>query len=119
MHAFNTSLPGWLVAVSMRHVRRFSELSDKEIAGFGPLVRAASAALERTVGCAKTYVVVLGEEVEHVHAHVIPRMPEFTEEVVGSGVFSLLSRPEDEWIPEAERDRLALALRPRIEEALD
>jgi diadenosine tetraphosphate (Ap4A) HIT family hydrolase len=103
----------------MRHVARFSELTDQEIAAFGPLVRAASHALEAIIGCAKTYVVVLGEEVDHVHAHVIPRMRDFGDEVVGTAVFTRLSRPEDEWIPEGERDRLALALRPRIEQALD
>ena len=46
-------------------------------------------------------------------------MPDFEEDVVGTGVFSLLSRPKDEWIPEDERDRFALALRTRIEQALD
>jgi hypothetical protein len=80
---------------------------------------ASSFALETTIGCAKTYVIVLGEEVEHIHAHVILGMPDFGEDVTGTAVFTLLSRPEDQGIPEDERDRLVLALRLRIAQALD
>jgi diadenosine tetraphosphate (Ap4A) HIT family hydrolase len=116
VHAFNTSLRGWLVLVPMRHVERFSELTDEEIVAFGPLARACSRALEAEVGCAKTYLVVLGEQpgFEHLHAHVIPRMPDVEATIKGTGVFSLLDRPEEEWVPEHERDELALALRGRL-----
>ena len=116
-HAFNASLRGWLVLVPLRHLERFSELTDDEAAAFGSLAHACSRALEEEVGCAKTYVVVLGEQegFEHLHAHVIPRLREFGDDVKGTGVFSLLDRPEAEWIAERERDGLALALRRRLE----
>ena len=116
VHAFNTSLRGWLVLVPLRHIERFSELTDDEAAAFAPLARACSRALEEEVGCAKTYVVVLGEQqgFEHLHAHVIPRMRDFDEAIKGTGVFSLLDLPEEEWLPEHECDELALAVRRRL-----
>jgi len=64
-------------------------------------------------------MIVLGESVDHVHAHVVPRMPDLAEAQQGLGVFTLLDRPATEWVSEAERDRLALALRPRIRELLN
>jgi diadenosine tetraphosphate (Ap4A) HIT family hydrolase len=119
-HAFNTTLFGWLVVIPLRHVERFAELNDGEAGAFAPLVRDLSRTLHDELGCAKTYVVVLGEQrgFEHLHAHVIPRMPELDEATMGTGVFSLLDRPENEWIPEPERDELAATLRRRLERVL-
>jgi hypothetical protein len=38
-------------------------------------------------------------------------MENFTDEQKGSGVFAFLRQPEDEWVPEDERNRLALSIR--------
>jgi diadenosine tetraphosphate (Ap4A) HIT family hydrolase len=115
-HAFNTSLAGWLVAMPLRHVESFAELTPAEAASFAVLTRAASAALVEIVGCAKTYVVILGEEpgFAHLHAHVVPRMPDLPDELKGTFVFRLLGGSQDNWISEDERDRLSLQLRGRI-----
>jgi diadenosine tetraphosphate (Ap4A) HIT family hydrolase len=119
-HAFNTSLRGWLVLVPLRHVESFAELSQREAATFAALARESSRALAEAVGCSKTYVVILGEEkgFAHLHAHVVPRMPELTEDLKGTYVFRLLGVSADDCVTEDERDRLALALRARIEPAL-
>lgn len=120
VHAFNTSLPGWLVLVPLRHVEAFAELDDAEAAAFARLVRLASLALADLVGCVKTYVMILGEEegFAHLHAHVVPRMRELPDDLKGTHVFKLLGGDQGDWIDEAERDRLALELRARIEPAL-
>lgn len=120
VHAFNTSLPGWLVVVPLRHVESFAELSRDEAAAFARLARASSRALEDVVGCAKTYVMLIGEEkgFAHLHAHVVPRMPDIPDDLKGTFVFRLLGVPEQEWVSEDERDRLAQELRARIEPAL-
>jgi diadenosine tetraphosphate (Ap4A) HIT family hydrolase len=120
-HAFNTSLPGWLVLVPLRHVEAFAELSPAEATSFATLTRAASSALGDVVGCVKTYVLILGEEegFAHLHAHVVPRMPDLAPGLRGTNVLELLGGPQPEWISEDERDRLALRLREWIEPALD
>lgn len=119
-HAFNTTLRGWLVAIPLQHIERFAELDDDEVRALGPLARACARALEEQLGCAKTYLVQLGETegMEHVHLHVIPRMRHLGDDVKGTNVFSLLDRPESEWIPQDERDALSAALRQRIEALL-
>ena len=45
VHAFNTSLRGWLVLVPLRHVEAFADLDRSESATFSELTRLASAAL--------------------------------------------------------------------------
>jgi diadenosine tetraphosphate (Ap4A) HIT family hydrolase len=119
-HAFNTSLRGWLVLVPLRHVESFAQLDPAEAAAFARLARAASRALADVVGCAKTYLVILGEEpgFAHLHAHVVPRMPDLADGLKGTHVFRLLGGAQQEWIPEEARDRLALELRTRIDAEL-
>ena len=60
-HAFNTSLPGWLVVVSMRHVASFAELTEAKAASLGPLLHRTSKALQEVTGAVKTYMVLFAE----------------------------------------------------------
>ena len=41
----------------------------------------------------------------------VPRMADQPEDLRGPRVFAHLSAPEEQWLPDAERDRVALALR--------
>lgn len=112
-HSFNSALPGWLVVLPLRHVESFHELSDQESQALGTLVRRASGALIQVVGCAKTYAVMFAEApgFQHLHVHVIPRASDLPEDLQACRVFDYLKRPEAEWVSQAERERLALALR--------
>src|SRR3954453_5492622 len=116
VHAWS-ALPGWLVLISRRHVLGLAELSPDEAAALGQLLRAASAALCTVVGCEKTYVVLYAEVAgfDHLHFPIVPRMPDLDPAYRGGGVFQLLKRPESEWVPTEERDRLATAIGAAIE----
>ncbi|WP_203716739.1 HIT family protein [Asanoa siamensis] len=115
-HAFDTSLPGWLVLVPRRHVTSVAELTDAEAAGLGPWLVGLSRALRAVTGCAKTYVVQLAEKegFAHVHFHVVPRMPDLPPERRGPGVFGFLGLPEDRRVSDERQDALALALRAAL-----
>ena len=106
-HAWS-ALPGWLVLISRRHLLSMGDLTIEEAADLGQLLRAASAALSAVVGCAKTYVVMYAEVpgFEHLHVHLVPRMPDLEAQYRGGGVFDFLKRPESEWVTADERDRL-------------
>ena len=108
-HAFDTSLPGWLVVLPHQHVESLSELSPEAALELGPLIRRLSRALETVVGCRKAYVMFLAEAegFSHVHLHVVPRMPDQPPEERGRRIFNRLGRPADEQVPAAERDALA------------
>lgn len=112
-HAFNSSLPGWLVLLPTRHVTALDELTVAESEELGLLARRASIALKKVTGCEKTYVMLFAEQegFSHLHVHLVPRMDWFTYEQKGPKVFAFLGGPESEWLPEDERDALALRVR--------
>ncbi|MDQ1508577.1 MAG: hypothetical protein QOG50_421 [Actinomycetota bacterium] len=89
------------------------ELEAGDAALLGDILFRTSSALREVVGCNKTYFVFFAEAAgfEHLHVHVIPRMPWFTARQRGPGVFSLLGVSETEEIPERERDELAIRVR--------
>ena len=115
VHAWS-ALPGWLVVISRRHLLSLADQTPAEAADLGLLLQAASAALMEVVGCAKTYVIMYAEVAgfEHVHLHLVPRMPDLDPSYRGSGIFQLLKRPEAEWVPAEERDRLGMLLSQEI-----
>ena len=116
-HAFNSTLPGWLVLVPTRHVLSFTDLSPAEADELGGLVRRMSIALERVTGSVKTYLMQFSEAdgFSHLHLHLVPRLAEHPAEARGPAVFALMATDEARWLPETERDEVALALRAAFE----
>ncbi|MFC6022781.1 HIT family protein [Plantactinospora solaniradicis] len=116
-HAFDTSLPGWLVLVPRRHVTSIAELTDAEAATLGLWQVRLARALEAVTGCAKTYVIQFAEQdgFHHVHFHVVPRMPDLPAERRGPRIFGYLHPPVDELLDDDRRDELAVALRARLD----
>jgi diadenosine tetraphosphate (Ap4A) HIT family hydrolase len=115
-HAFNSSLPGWLVLLPLRHVTALEELTTEESEQMGLLARRASIALRRVTGCAKTYLMLFAEAegFSHLHIHVVPRLPDLPDDLKGPRVFGYLSDDQARWLPTDEQDRLALELRTAL-----
>jgi len=112
-HAFNSTLPGWLVLVPTRHVLSFADLSPTAAAELGGLIHRMGTALEQVTGCVKTYLMQFSEAegFSHLHLHLVPRLPDHPVAARGPAVFALMADDESRWLPEDERDDLALALR--------
>ena len=112
-HAFDTTLPGWLVIVPTRHVLAFTELTPAAADELGGLVRRLSQALEQVTGCVKTYLMQFSEAegFSHLHLHLVPRLSDHPEEARGPRVFAYLGADEGERIPAPQRDELARAIR--------
>jgi diadenosine tetraphosphate (Ap4A) HIT family hydrolase len=91
-HSFNSSLPGWLVIVPLRHISSPDEMTDEEAEALGRLIRDASVALKRTTNCEKTYVMMFAEAegFSHVHFHLVPRMSDLPDERQGPRIFAYL-----------------------------
>jgi diadenosine tetraphosphate (Ap4A) HIT family hydrolase len=113
VHSYNTSLPGWLVLVSRRHIIAVDELTTAEAAELGLLLREVSLALKEITGCVKTYVVQFAEAAEHphVHFHVIPRMADLPDDRRGPHIFAYLGVPEEERVSEAVMNDIAARMR--------
>ena len=113
-----SSLPGWLVVALRRHAEALDELTADEAVSLGNLLRAASGALKRAVGCEKTYVMLFAEQpaYQHVHLHVVPRMSWFTEADRSWSVFRFMNVPEADQVAVSERERLASEIGRTIRE---
>jgi diadenosine tetraphosphate (Ap4A) HIT family hydrolase len=115
-HAFNSTLPGWLVLLPTRHVTSFTELTSEAAAELGPLVAGLSGALERVTGCVKTYLMQFSEAegFSHLHLHLVPRGAEHPVEASGPRVFGYLTEDPTAALPDTERDAVALAVRAEL-----
>ena len=117
VHAFNSTLPGWLVLLPTRHVTSFTQLTAEAAEELGGLVLRLSAALETVTGCVKTYLMQFSEAegFSHLHLHLVPRMPNQPEDARGPKVFTYLVDDQARWLPTTERDDIALAVRAALE----
>lgn len=115
-HAFNSTLPGWLVINPTRHLTSFTELAPAAADELGGLVHRLSAALELVTGCTKTYLMQFSEAdgFSHLHVHLVPRMPDHPADARGPKVFVYLNDDPAQWLPESQRDSIALSLREAL-----
>jgi diadenosine tetraphosphate (Ap4A) HIT family hydrolase len=120
VHAYNTSLPGWLVLVVRRHITAVAEMTEAEAAELGSLLRRVSLALQKVTGCEKTYVIQFAEQAEHphVHFHVIPRMADLPEAVRSTRIFTLLGVPPSDRVPEETMNEIAQRIRRELDAQL-
>jgi diadenosine tetraphosphate (Ap4A) HIT family hydrolase len=118
-HAFNTSLPGWLVIVALRHIGTLAELTSEEAMSMGELTRKTSKALREVTGAVKTYSIQFAEHPDHshVHFHIVPRHESTPEEYRGKNIFHYLNVPDEQAVPLEQRNKLAGKIRTLMLEA--
>ena len=116
VHAFNSTLPGWLVLLPTTHLTSFTELAPAAADELGGLVRRLAAALEAVTGCEKTYLMQFSEAegFSHLHLHLVPRQPDQPAGARGPRVFTYLAEDEADWLPEERRDEIALSIRAAL-----
>jgi diadenosine tetraphosphate (Ap4A) HIT family hydrolase len=117
VHAFGTSVEGWIVLVVRRHITAVADMSAAEAADLGPLVKEVSRAVQEVVDCDKTYVVQLAEHQDHphVHVHLIPRARDLPHEHQGPRIFSLLGVAEDVVVSGERMNEIALQLDSQLQ----
>lgn len=115
-HAYNTSLPGWLVLVVRRHITAVADLTEAEAGELGDLLRRVSLALQAVTGCQKTYVIQFAEQAEHphVHFHVIPRATDLAEEYTSTRIFNLLGVSPTDRVPDETMNEIAIRIRQAL-----
>jgi diadenosine tetraphosphate (Ap4A) HIT family hydrolase len=67
---------GYLMIEPQRHVTGWGDLTDKEAAALGLLVNSLGRALKDSEGAEHVYSFVFGDEVPHLHIHLVPRYPD-------------------------------------------
>ena len=113
LHAYDSQLLGWLILVTLEHRDSLADLFDAEADELGRLTRDISLALADLTGCPKTYLAQFAEnpDHQHVHVHLVARTAAIAENRRGPRAFALLGADEDERVPEADMNELALGLR--------
>ena len=120
VHAYDTSMPGWLVLVTRRHLESLDELTEAEAVELGSLISNVSGFLKEETGCAKTYVMQFAEHPEHphVHFHVVPRPIDLAPEHKGPGIFHYLGVSDEVRVSEPDMDKLGVRLRAWLERTM-
>jgi diadenosine tetraphosphate (Ap4A) HIT family hydrolase len=115
-HAFNSTLPGWLVLLPTRHLASFTELTPEAADELGGLVRRLGAALEAVTGGVKTYLMQFSEAegFSHLHLHLVQRLRDQPDDLRGPRVFGYLADDRARWLPATELDSIALAVRAAL-----
>jgi diadenosine tetraphosphate (Ap4A) HIT family hydrolase len=104
----SSALPGWLVVVLRRHVESLSDLTEAETTSLGEVLAGGTRALMEVVGCIKTYAMLFGEGMPHLHFNLVPRMPDIPEALRGPKVFGYDADASP--ISDVERDSVARRL---------
>lgn len=81
---------GWMTMHSKRHAPAFTELTDEELADFGPTAKKISQAIIEATGALRVYIATLTESTPHVHAHFAPR---YKDSPKGWDTFMLKAKP--------------------------
>ena len=64
---------GHCAIILKRHIKSISEIDMSEYNSLFELITKVSKALEKKYDCEKTYLLSIGDRVEHFHFHLIPK----------------------------------------------
>ncbi len=112
-HAHPTSVRGWLVVVLRRHRRALHDLLLEEWQDLATLLPLLCRALHQTLGTEKEYILQFAEHprAQHVHFHVIARLPDWPDDLWGPAVFNGLGDKAQDPLPSEVTTPLALQIR--------
>ena len=88
-HAFrpgSTAYRGQLIVEPTRHVPGMGDLTDEEASALGRTCSRMARLLQDAEGAEHVYLYVIGDEVPHLHVHLVPRYPGTPREHWGPGV---------------------------------
>ena len=81
-------LPGFLILQPRRHVEQVGELHTGESATLGPILSAASLALNHILPARRVYVCSFGSLVMHVHFYLVPLIGAIPIDLNGSNLMN-------------------------------
>jgi len=116
VHSYNTSLLGWIVLVTRRHIEAISDMTENEAVELGKLIQQVSLILKEVTGCVKTYVIQFAEHPQHphVHFHIVPRMVDQPNDHKSTNIFKYLGVEESDRVSDDNMNRIASQIQTRL-----
>ena len=109
-HAFATAdgyfREGHCTVVLKKHICSISEIPEDQFPSVFSLIARVSRALEKKYDCEKTYLLSIGDQVNHLHFHLIPKHKDKCS--MGKYCFTALFEAEGRRSP-SDSDRILLA----------
>lgn len=104
-------LAGWFQMVAKRHVASVAAMNDPEAASFGPTLRWLEKTLLDVSGAERVYTAAIGEVVQHLHVHMVPRYVTMANNAKGWAVFDLqrAGKVGEVSVPSGRVEQLSLA----------
>jgi diadenosine tetraphosphate (Ap4A) HIT family hydrolase len=109
-HSLSPVAPGHVIVATTAHEVRFSDLTTEAAQELFSLAWRLAAVLERMTGTQRVYMLRIGDDVEHIHVHILPRR---VNETAGKEIFSAL-RSNAPIVEQAEIDDLVERLRSSL-----
>lgn len=66
-----------LLVYRLEHVESIEELRDSAASAFMADIQSAASAIRQVTGASRVNVALLGNSIPHLHAHLIPRKPQY------------------------------------------
>ena len=116
VHADPTSMLGWMVLVTRRHMPSIDELTEEEALELGKYIRQVSIILKELTDCQKTYVIQFAESPlhPHVHFHIVPRAYDLPKEERSKNIFKHLNVPDDARLSDDVMNAFGAKVRARL-----
>ncbi|MFN2609884.1 MAG: HIT family protein [Actinomycetota bacterium] len=119
-HIEPTDILGWVVLATREHRHAMHDLVPAEWAEVTSVLPALCQAIRNVTGCEKEYLAQFAEQdgFNHVHIHVIPRMPTWPVEWRGFSVSSAIGKNAKQPISAERMSEFALRLKAELERLL-
>ena len=92
-HAYPTSLKGWLVIVSKRHVEALHDLTHEEFRELADIQYRLAQIMQAQASIEKEYMMCFAEaeHFQHVHIHFVAKPKDLPQEAKGPRIFAYLN----------------------------
>jgi diadenosine tetraphosphate (Ap4A) HIT family hydrolase len=103
-HAYPTSLKGWLVIVSKRHVEALHELTHEEFRELADIQYRLAKLMQAQASIEKEYMMCFSEsqQFQHIHIHFVARPKDLPREARGPRIFAYLNVDQQAAVPPDE-----------------
>jgi diadenosine tetraphosphate (Ap4A) HIT family hydrolase len=104
-------IPGYIRVITKKHIKEFSDLSDEEVIKLMLLIKKIEKVMIKELNPDKVNIASLGNQVPHLHFHIIPR---YKNDPWWSGA-SFCEKKRDFTYPTFDKEKYITAIKKALE----